>query len=168
MDSSTQLEATYKLKYSERLRAGWDLSFGSPLAVLWLLFFPALGATLLWTMSWPTSRNTDSDYLLVFACFAFVPGMFLWNAFRAQRADRAKGPYIYRFSSEGIHVTTPTSELTHRWPAILRVRSKGGMLYLYFTKTCAHCVPLRALPSAGSVANIENLAGAGGVLRVGT
>lgn len=161
-----QLEATYRLTYSERLRAIWDLSWGSPLAMLWLLFFPACGFALLWFMSRSTSQNTASDYIFAVFCFAFVPSMFLWNAFRAQRADQVKGPYTYRFDSEGLHVSTRTSELTQRWPAILRVRIKGGMLYLYFAKSCAHCVPLRVLPATDSVAVVQQLATAGGVPRV--
>jgi hypothetical protein len=168
METSQELEARYRLTYGERLRAAWDLTLGSPAALLSLCIFPVLGFALIWTMSLPTSRNNAWDYLLVAACFAFMPFMFFWNTFRAHRADRSKGPYHYRFNSEGIHVTTPTSELTHHWPAILRVRESRGILYLYFTKRCAHIVPLRVLSSPSASQAVQQLAIAAGVSRVGT
>jgi hypothetical protein len=131
-----------------------------------LCFFPALGILLIWTMSWPTTSNTFWDYLLVSSCFGFVPSMFLWNAYRTHRASRAKGPY--RFNAAGVHVSTRTTQLTHLWPGILRVRERRGILFLYFTKRCAHCVPLRALTTPGASAAIHQFAVAGGVPRVGT
>ncbi|WP_181373083.1 YcxB family protein [Massilia glaciei] len=167
MEASQELEANYSLTYPERLRAAWDLTMGSPSAILWLCFFPGLGILLLWLMTWSGSRATGLDYFLAFVCFAFVPALIMWITHRAHVADREKGPYSYRFNDEGIHVTTATSELTHRWPAIVRVRQKRDMLYLYFTARNAHCVPLRVFP-AGAAAAIEGLASAGGVPRVGT
>jgi len=168
MQTEPQIEATYRLFYAERLRAAWELTLGAPAAMLPLAFFPAMGAILLWVTTWPTSRNTPWDYAIALGCFAFVPVMILWNTFRAQRAARKKGPYHYRFDSLGVHVTTQISELTHRWPAILRVRKTRKMLYLYFTKRCAHCVPLRVLPTSDAPGEIQRLAAAGGVPRVGT
>ncbi|MES3022383.1 MAG: YcxB family protein [Pseudomonadota bacterium] len=167
METSQELQASYSLTYGERLRAAWDLTMGSPVAILWLCFFPGLGIVLLWLMNWPNNRATGLDYFLAFVCFAFVPLLFLWITHRAHVADSDKGLYSYRFNGDGVHVTTADSELTHRWPAIVRVRQKGRMLYLYFTERNAHCVPLRVFPAAGAAAAIQGLASAGGVARVG-
>ena len=167
METERHIQTTYRLTYAERLRASWELTANAPTVLLPLCIFPAMGAILLWTTSLPTSRNTAWDYVLALACFAFVPFMILWNAFRAHRANRNKGPYHYRFDSLGIHVTTATSELTHRWPAIMRTRKTRRMFYLYFTRRCAHCVPLRALPTGGATEEIEQLASAGGAFRAG-
>jgi hypothetical protein len=166
MDIPQEIEATYSLSYPERLRAAWDVTLASPVTLLSLSFFPAIGLVLVWTLSLPTS-HTVWDYLAAAACFAFVPCMFLWNAYRAQRASRAKGPYVYRFNNAGVHVSTRTIQLTLLWPAILRVRERRGMLFLYFTKRCAHCVPIRALPAPQALAEIYQFAIAGGVPRVG-
>jgi len=168
METKPRIETTYRLTYAERLRAAWELTLSVPASMLPLCFFPVMGAVLLWIASLPTSHNTGWDYVVVVGCFAFVPCMVLWNTYRAQRADRTKGPYHYCFDAEGVHVTTPISALTHRWPAILRARKTKGMLYLYFTKRCAHCIPLRVLPTSSAAQEIEQLAAAGGVPRVGT
>jgi hypothetical protein len=161
METSQELEASYSLTYGERLRAAWDLTMGSPTAILWLCFFPFLGILLLWVLRWPASHNPVWDYFLILICFAFVPFMFLWTTYRAHREDSGKGMYKYRFDPAGVHVTTATSELTHHWPAISRVRENGTMLYLYFTERSAHCVPLRALTAAGATEAIRRMAAAG-------
>ena len=130
--------------------------------------FPIIGMVLLWTMSLPDGQIEIWDYLIAIGCFGFVPLVFLWSVYRIHRANRGKGPYQYRFNSDGVHVTTSMSELTHRWPAISRVRQRRGILFLYFTKRSAHCVPVRALPTPGAAAAIQELAAAAGVPRVGT
>ncbi|RAN81690.1 hypothetical protein B5P43_08100 [Bacillus sp. SRB_336] len=168
METSQEVAATYSLSYSERLRAAWEISLASPPALLSLSIFPVMGIVLAWTLSLPVSDNTFWDYLIAAACFGFVPCMFLWNAYRSHRANRAKGPYLYRFDSAGVHVSTPTSQLTQLWPAILRVRERRGILFLYFSKRCAHCVPLRALPAPEASAMIYQFAVAGGVPRIGS
>jgi hypothetical protein len=168
METSQEIEASYSLSYSERLRAAWDLTLASPFTLLSLCFFPVMGIVLVWTFSLPTSLNTVWDYFLAAGCFGFVPCMLLWNTYRAHRANRAKGPYLYRFNTAGVHVSTPTSQLTHYWPAILRVRERRGILFLYFSKRCAHCVPLRALPAPEASTAIYQFAVAGGVPRIGT
>jgi hypothetical protein len=168
MDTFYEIEASYQVTYSERLRATWNLTLRSPLALLTLSILPAMGVLLLWTMSWPTSNNNALDYVFVIACFAYMPLMLILSAYRSYRADQRKGPYHYRFNGEGVHVSTATSELTQRWPAILRVREANGILFLYFTKRCAHIVPLRVLTSPAESRAIQQLAAAGGVTDVGT
>ena len=168
MGTSREIEAIYQATYGERLRAAWNMTLRAPIALLILSAFPIAGLFLLWAMSLPTSKNNFIDYILVFVCITYIPAIFLWGTYRSHVAAMKKGPHHYRFDSEGIHTSTATSELTHRWPAILRVRESQGILFLYYTKRCAHIVPLRALASPEESAAIQQLATEGGVSRVGT
>src|SRR5690349_15197267 len=140
MEMSHEIEATYQATYGERLRAAWNLTLRAPIALVILSVFPIAGLCLAWTMSLPTSKNSAIDYILVVVCIAYMPVIFLWGTYRSHVAAVKKGPYHYRFNGEGIHTSTATSELTHRWPAILRVRESAGILFLYYTKRCAHIV----------------------------
>jgi hypothetical protein len=168
MDSSQSIEAKFSLTYTERLRAGWALTLGSPASLAWLSFFPICGIALLVLMTLPTSHQSLWDWVLVAACFGFVPFMFFFNSYNAHRADRAKGPYTYRFDGEGLQVLSATSELKQSWAAIPRVRERLGIVFLYFNKRCAHCVPVRALGGSSAVDSVMRLATAAGMPWVGT
>lgn len=168
MKAPQEVDAQYTLSFPERLRANWDLTLASPVSMLSVCVLPLIGIALIWVMSRPTSRNTLWEYFFAVACFTYYPVVFLLNTYRAHRLQSERGLFHYRFDADGVHVTTAKSRLSHLWPAISRVRARRGILFLYFTKRCAHCVPLRALPSSQSLATIQQLASVGGVLRVGT
>lgn len=168
MAQSNRVEASsFQPDYSERLRAEWSMLIGLPSLMLLNAMFPLAGIFLLWLgLMYPVSTPGWS-YIAAFFSLAFVPLMFLYNSYRGHRFTRARGPYTYGFDHEGVHVTTPLAQATHRWPAILRVRQHHGNVLLYYSRRCAYFVPVRALPACGSVMEIEELARAGGVPRVG-
>lgn len=136
--------------------------------LLALSLFPIAGCALLWTILSNRYLAQVWEYLLVVACFLYIPLIFVLNCYRAHRFGMKRGPYHYRVDEDGVHVTTRFSELTQHWAAISRVRQRNGIVFLYFTKRSAHCIPVRALPASDCVALIETLARAAGVPRVGT
>ncbi len=167
MDTSLPIEAKFSLTYAERLQATFLLTLSSPAALLWLSPFPIFGIVLL-LLGVPTTENPIVGWFALIGCFGFVPFIFLANTFNAHRTDRARGPYTYRFDADGLQVLSSTSELKQSWAAIPRVREQKGILFLYFGKRCAHCVPTRAFSSPLFARSIENLASGAGVSRVGT
>jgi hypothetical protein len=46
---------------------------------------------------------------------------------------------------------TESRFFTHAWPAILEARTGFGFFLLFFRPGCAHCLPMRALESSGSL-----------------
>jgi hypothetical protein len=168
MDTSKQIEITFSLTFSERLRAGWALTIGSLTTLLWMSFFPLCGLALLAIMLLPTSRNSAWDVVVLATCFGFVPFMFFLNSYNTHRADRKSGPYSYRFDQTGLQAATTTSELKQSWSAVLRARERFGILFLYFNKRCAHCIPVRAFRDPAGASSVLQLATDAGVPHVGT
>ncbi len=166
METSSPLEARFSLTYVERLRAGWALTLSSAASLLWLSFFPLCGIVLIWLMVRPSSRNSIWDAILVALCFGFVPFMFLVNTYRAHRADQKNGPYTYSFDHAGLQVHSLKAELKQNWGAILRARERLGIVFLYFNKQCAHCIPVRAFANPDCANSVLRLASENGVPRV--
>jgi hypothetical protein len=168
MDTTPPLEATFSLTYRERVSAAWALTLGTPVTLIPLSFFPLAGAALL-AIKWLTpSPASLMDILVIALSFAFVPGVFFLNAYNAHRADRNKGPYTYRFDQSGLQCVSSIAEMKQSWAAIPRARERVGILFLYFNKRCAHCIPVRAFANPDVANSVMQLAAAGGVPRVGT
>lgn len=168
METPQAFEATSSLSYPERLRAAWALTLSSPASLVWLGLFPILGTVLLVIAMLPTSRNPVLTVLTAIACFAFVPLLFLFNTYSAHRADRKHAPYTYRFDETGLQVISANSDLKQTWAAIPRIREHSGILLLYFSERCAHCVPLRALGGSAAAISVIQLASASRVRSVCT
>jgi len=168
MASSSKVEASFQPAYTERLLAEWSILTSQPVLLLFNAMFPIAGIFLLWlAVRYPASTPSWS-YVAGIASLAFAPFMFFYNSYRGHKLTLERGPFTYGFDLEGVHVTTPLAQATHRWPAILCVREHHGNLLLYYSKRCAYFVPVRALSGDESVRRIQELARAGGVLRVGT
>lgn len=166
MDDIPQIEARFCPTYQERLLAEWQLLIGSPKTLLAGIAFPAAGLWLFVLLFQHPDLYSAWSLLVGLACFAFTPFFFFLNSYRAQRISVKNGPFTYAFDAEGVHVSTPLARSSHLWPAITRVRATRGMLFIYFSKRCAHFIPLRALPASDAVVAIQNLASAGGASRV--
>lgn len=155
------------LTYAERLRAVLSLVLTSPSYWIWHAFFPLAGVVLIVLGARSQLPISAYYWVTVAACFGFSPFLILLVTFNAHRTARKQGPYVYRFDEAGLYLANATSELKQSWAAIPRVRASGGILLLYFSKHCAHCVPLRALGGSEVAACVMRLASAAGVPRVG-
>ena len=163
---TSPIEATFSLSYFERLKIVLALTLASPVSMVWLSMFPVFGFVVLYLMASPTSNNSSMSIVAAIGCFGFIPFIILFNAYSAHRADRKNGPYNYRFDDTGLQVISSNSELKQSWSAIPRMRERLGILLLYFSKNCAHCVPVRAL--GNSVSSVIQLAVKNGVPHVDT
>jgi len=168
METTQRVETTFLPTYRERLRAELSLLGRAPVTLLASAAFPAAGIWLLWLLLKHPQTASASSFVTVFACFCFTPFFFFWNSYRAHRISKKSGPFTYVFDSAGVHVSTSLAQSTQLWPGILRIRASDRLLFVHFSKRCAHFVPVHALPAPDSVKIIRQLAHAGGVSRVGT
>src|SRR5690606_11764393 len=114
MASSQKVEASFQPTYTERLRAEWSILISLPVLMLFNAMFPLAGIFLLWlAIRYPASTPSWS-YVAGFASLAFVPLMFVYNSYRGHKFTLERGPYTYGFDLEGVHVTTPLAQATHR------------------------------------------------------
>ncbi|BCT91002.1 hypothetical protein LYSHEL_00260 [Lysobacter helvus] len=75
------------------------------------------------------------------AGIAFVPGLLVaaaWNSRRAQKSAVA-----YRFTAEGLHISTQHSQTQMSWTNIRNMRERGGFLMLRIGEQCVLCMPRR-------------------------
>ncbi|HYG05393.1 MAG TPA: YcxB family protein [Stenotrophomonas sp.] len=165
-EPGSRINSTFYPSYGERLGAEWFLLVHAPINLLAALAFPAAGVWLAWLLLSHPESTSGGAWFLVLLAFGFSPAMFFWNSYRAHRVALAQGAFNYAFDSEGVHVSTPLAQSFHRWPAVLRIRASRNLLLVYFSKRCAHFVPIRALPGNGAVDVVRQLAKAGGVPRV--
>lgn len=167
MDVIQPVEANFTPSYAERIHAELFLLWRSPVALVFTAAFPAAGLWLAILLLRHPATTSASAWLAVLLAFGFSPAIFLWNSYRAHRATQAQGPVSYVFDSEGVHISARLARSFYRWPAILRVRTSPAMLFVYFSRRCAHFVPLRALQEPRAIEIVRQLARAGGVPSVG-
>jgi len=162
------IEVRFMPTWRDRLRINLSLSLRSPVAWLFLPWFPLAGLALLTLQVTLIMYGAPLDWSAVVAALlslAFVPVMFGWGVYIGVREDRRVQGYCYRFGPEGLQVTSSVAELKQPWSAIERVRNDSQLLYVYIRRNCAHFIPLRSLSSTDELAKIQAMAHAAGVAR---
>lgn len=149
----------------DRIRAGLAVTFACPLCLLWALAFPAVGLALPVTAYVVSGHVSTSEALLSVVLLAFVPVQLIWGAWRGDKAFKDTALHTYTFSSEGVRSRSAHAEIRQDWSLIRSVRVRSGFLMLFFTRQCAHCIPLRHL-SSGKLGQIASLARAAQVPKV--
>ncbi|MBC3874058.1 YcxB family protein [Undibacterium flavidum] len=167
MNTTQRIEASFSPSFRERISAEWSLLLRNPIGLIAMLVFPGAGVLLVSLLLLHPDKVANGTWLTALIAFIFSPAMFFFNSYRAHRVMQAQGLFTYAFDQEGIHISTPLAQSLQRWPAIIRVRTSGNLLFVYFSKRCAYFVPMRAFVDSDAVDAIEKLARAGGVPRVG-
>ena len=128
----------------------------------WLMLlhaiFPLMGISLLW-IQLLVDRFTVKGIALALPAFFFTPFLqlfLIWSSRSRNKIDR--GPYIYRFDSEGMHVGGLNFQSTIRWAAIPRIRLSKRFLLVFITPTKAHVIPLRSLTVPEDLSRLRSIA----------
>ena len=151
--------------FAERVRASVTLSLSCFTCLAWTLLFPAVGLVLLVTALAGSGRVEPSEAWLAAALLLYGPLMVLWTSWRGHKAFKDTVAHVYTIDTQGVRSRSAHSETFQDWSTIRSVRIRGSFLLVFFTRQCAHCIPLRFL-APHQIEAISALARAGGVQRV--
>lgn len=154
----------FPFTFTDRLKASLAIVSACLGCLAWTLAFPALGI-LLAIVSFVTGDVSKLDVFLSAFLLAFVPAMFLWNTWRGHKAFSDTPMHTYTIDATGVRSKSAHIEMLQDWTVFRSVRRHRGFLMLFFTKQCAHCIPLRWL-DAHQLSEIRDLATSAGVNRV--
>ena len=156
------IESTVSLTYMERIKAMLAVASSSIGKLFWLAVTPTCGLVLLAVVG---GSGDWLDYMMVAFLLLYFPALLSFGAYRAMKAARKRGPTVYQFGPEGIHLRQPTAELNLYWPGVIRIGTKLGLLFVYPNKRCAYPLPLSGFAD-GQVESILAWAREGGAQRV--
>jgi hypothetical protein len=159
------VELQFPFTFTDRLRAGLAVTAACLGCLAWTLAFPAAGIALPIVSYVVGSHFSIADALFSAFLVAFMPSMIMWNTWTAHKAFTDTPAHTYTINSEGVRSRSAHTEVMQDWSVIRRVQVKSGFLMLFFTKQCAHCIPLRYLDQA-QLNYVVALAKAGQVRRV--
>ena len=138
----------FPFTFEDRLKAGLAVTSACPGCLIWTLAFPVVGIALPIAAYVTSGHVATSDVLLSLWLLAFMPAAILWNTWRGHKAFSDTPMHTYTISDEGVRSKSAHTEVMQDWTVFKFVRVRGGFLMLFFTKQCAHCIPLRWLDSA--------------------
>jgi len=155
----------FPFTFTDRLKAGLAITSACFGCLAWTLAFPAVGI-ILPVVSYATSGDVSKlDIFLSAFLLAFMPAMILWNTWRGHKAFEDTPMHTYTIDATGVRSKSAHIEMLQDWTVFRSVRRRSGFLMLFFTKQCAHCIPLRWLDSH-QLSEIRALATSAGVNRV--
>ncbi len=146
------IELSFPFCLRDRLKAELALSLSRKRTAVLCTVLPAIGALVLLLVVSGYAPTAVEDWWFVGAILATLPiGALLGVASVHLLNPNRNVPFRYRIDDEGVHVVSETQSFTHLWPAILEARTGFGFFMLFFRPGCAHCIPLDALESSGSL-----------------
>lgn len=160
---SQAITLSFPFSLRDRFRAAIVLTPYSKRAIAAALVWPVLGLSfLVFMLAKGRPLGWDTGILMLVALL-FYPIMLVISTLLTHFNPQMREPFTYTFDDLGIHVSATTYEFTHRWPAISRVRRSGGFLLFFFSRQCAHCIPLSVVERAGVIGPLLALANQNGV-----
>jgi hypothetical protein len=159
---------TFPFSLWDRLRAAFVLVPQSKPSLAAAVLFPLL-ALAYFSFTLNGIRPFDGKTAILLAIFLlFYPLVLTITVFATHFGNpQAREPFTYTFDDRGIHVSAMSYEFTHRWSAISRITRRGGYLLLFFSRSCAHTIPVRFVEQAGVIGPLLALAKDNGVATEG-
>lgn len=158
-----EITLSFPFSLLDRIRASFAVIPQRKSGIAAAAIFPLLGLTFL-VLTLVKGRALDAGgYSLVGLSLLFYPAVVVTTATITHFCNRhMREPFTYTFNESGIHVSAVSYEYTHRWSAISHVKQFAGFLMFFFSPGCAHCIPLKAVQSAGVFEPLVTLAKAQG------
>jgi hypothetical protein len=164
MDVSA-VELKFPFSFKDRLRAGLAVTAACWGCVLWTFAIPAVGIAIPIASLAVDGYVSTTNVLLSALLVAFIPFAIVTNAWRSHKAFADTPEHVYTINAEGVRSRSAHTEVTQDWSVIRSVRVRSGFLMLFFTKQCAHCIPLRWISDA-QIGSVARFAREGKVQRV--
>ncbi|HLM52371.1 MAG TPA: YcxB family protein [Pseudoxanthomonas sp.] len=156
-----EIKLSFPFTLWDRIRSGFLLMLQRKRTILFAAALPLFGLFLMLVLV--TGEGIGpKDWLAIVLCLLFYPIVLVVGATAVHFGKHAREPFTYSFNDSGIHVSAASYEFTHRWSAISRVKQSGGFLMFFFSPGGAHCIPLKAVRSAGALEPLITMAKAHG------
>ena len=162
-EQSQEINLSFTFTLWRRIRASFLLLLQRKRTVIVAAVLPLLGVFLMLVLG--TGRGINlQDGLIIFLCISSTPIALIAVSAAVHFGNKHRGePCSYSFNDSGIHASTDSYELTHRWSAISHVRQFGGFLLFFFSPSSAHCIPVEAAESTGALTSLIAMAASHGV-----
>jgi hypothetical protein len=144
------IRLSFPYTFLDRVSAEFALIPESKLKIFIYSIIPLFGLAFLAFVLWRQLPLTATIWLLVLVFFLFNPVLTILGVGINHLLNKStREPFTYLFDDNGIHVSAVTHEFTHRWPAILRVKSTRRRLLFFVGPGAAHCIPMSVVKQAG-------------------